>query len=703
MLLDSVKKILLIIKKNFLIPTLFFLFSFVGVAECLINPVNCATLPEIVANDISYANRINGYVRFDLEKKYETYNFLYGGKYYFDVISKKNKTGKEFALYHDQNAIIDLNDEFNSFELDYTLGLIDTNSFSSLNLKVIAGEIRKDNYSHDSEIHDCAISEGLANQLLVDYDLSSLDDLLYKTVIYDECEMTIGCVVKNNSFASSLTKDLGERFIAHRFSIIKSEAANYSFHFFFNPSRYYDNYSCLVVFFTNIYRKSQDPYFTFNVYGSNWIVNDVDWYKANESSGIANIKIEVYLSFSVFSLLAGLVIGVIYRYLYRNSTNEKTTFRLFAAASFFYFLGLFVFGFIFNNMFISVIHINVFSSYASYFCLFYYIMLALGTTFAFVLLDRSKKIKLETNPLVSIVIPVYNGENYLKESVESALNQTYENIEVVIVNDGSTDGGKTELVANSFTDKRVHYFSKENGGVASALNYGISHSNGEYICWLSHDDKLSSDKIRSQLGLIQENKDDKLIPYSKNIVIDENGNKSKLSTQLLFKASTANCSNPKDYFKFKRVIFSSLLIPSSFFKENKFDEKLKYSQDIFMFFQILSNGYKFAYDQNGYIYYRVHSSQGSITRVNEIDDDIKLMDKYFNEYYEKTNDEYFVKSYLKYVARHAAGYSEYKKILDLMVENKKHYKFGNFDIFKAKVSYGVSVVLYKIKRKLLGR
>ena len=76
-------------------------------------------------------------------------------------------------------------------------------------------------------------------------------------------------------------------------------------------------------------------------------------------------------------------------------------------------------------------------------------------------------------PLVSIVIPVYNGANYMRQAIDSALAQTYGNIEIIVVNDGSTDGGETERIALSYGD-RIRYFRKENGGCASALNYGIS-------------------------------------------------------------------------------------------------------------------------------------------------------------------------------------------------------------------------------------
>lgn len=93
-------------------------------------------------------------------------------------------------------------------------------------------------------------------------------------------------------------------------------------------------------------------------------------------------------------------------------------------------------------------------------------------------------------PRISVVIPVYNGENYLKEAIDSALNQTYENVEVLVVDDGSVDG--TREIMNAYGD-RIIGLHKKNGGVATALNMGIAHMSGEYFAWLSHDDLMKPD------------------------------------------------------------------------------------------------------------------------------------------------------------------------------------------------------------------
>jgi glycosyltransferase involved in cell wall biosynthesis len=101
-------------------------------------------------------------------------------------------------------------------------------------------------------------------------------------------------------------------------------------------------------------------------------------------------------------------------------------------------------------------------------------------------------------PKVSIVIPVYNGANFLGEAIESAIAQTYANLEIIVVNDGSTDDGETESIAKAYGEKIV-YYSKKNGGVASALNYGIEKMTGQFFSWLSHDDLYVRTKVEDQV------------------------------------------------------------------------------------------------------------------------------------------------------------------------------------------------------------
>lgn len=107
-------------------------------------------------------------------------------------------------------------------------------------------------------------------------------------------------------------------------------------------------------------------------------------------------------------------------------------------------------------------------------------------------------------PLVSIIIPVYNKAAYVRETLESALGQTYPNIEIVLVNDGSTDGSLAilEEFKSRYSDKII-LIDQKNGGVSKATNIGIQASRGDYIQFLDADDLLSPDKIALQVNLLR--------------------------------------------------------------------------------------------------------------------------------------------------------------------------------------------------------
>jgi glycosyltransferase involved in cell wall biosynthesis len=133
------------------------------------------------------------------------------------------------------------------------------------------------------------------------------------------------------------------------------------------------------------------------------------------------------------------------------------------------------------------------------------------------------------NPLVSIIIPVYNGSNYLREAIDSALAQTYKNIEILVVNDGSTDG--TEEIAKSYGSK-IRYFSKENGGTSTALNLGIKQMYGEYFSWLSHDDLYYPHKIERSVEELSKLENKNTIIITEVEVIDKDYNKIFTTTYL---------------------------------------------------------------------------------------------------------------------------------------------------------------------------
>lgn len=107
-------------------------------------------------------------------------------------------------------------------------------------------------------------------------------------------------------------------------------------------------------------------------------------------------------------------------------------------------------------------------------------------------------------PLVSIIISTYNRAGLVLEAIDSALNQTYKNLEIILIDDGSTDN--TKEIITSYIDK-IRYFYKTNGGISSARNYGIKQATGEYIAFLDSDDKWFPEKIEKQLDFLLTHRD----------------------------------------------------------------------------------------------------------------------------------------------------------------------------------------------------
>ena len=105
-------------------------------------------------------------------------------------------------------------------------------------------------------------------------------------------------------------------------------------------------------------------------------------------------------------------------------------------------------------------------------------------------------------PEVSVIIPTYNRSFYLRQAVESVLNQTFSDFEVIVVDDGSTDD--TEAVMQEFSDSRIHYFHQSNRGRSVARNNGFNHAQGEYIAFLDDDDLFLPEKLRTQIALLEQ-------------------------------------------------------------------------------------------------------------------------------------------------------------------------------------------------------
>ncbi|MFM1757367.1 MAG: hypothetical protein RL621_2364 [Bacteroidota bacterium] len=218
---------------------------------------------------------------------------------------------------------------------------------------------------------------------------------------------------------------------------------------------------------------------------------------------------------------------------------------------------------------------------------------------------------MKLKPLVSVIIPAYNSADWIAETIRSVLNQDYNNLEIIVINDGSSD--KTESIVKSFGDK-VKYFHKTNGGQSSARNLGILNSNGEFIAFIDSDDLWEKEKTSVQISYLEAN-NYKWI-YSDGIAFDS------LSRDVLFQFSKMSypyednvlinlfnsCFIPMPTVIVKKEVFLEV----GYFNE---DNRFRNREDWEMWLRI-ANNYPVAYVPQILVKYRVH--KGSVTGTESL-------------------------------------------------------------------------------------
>lgn len=186
-------------------------------------------------------------------------------------------------------------------------------------------------------------------------------------------------------------------------------------------------------------------------------------------------------------------------------------------------------------------------------------------------------------PDISVIIPIYNAENYLEKSIKSILNQTFSNLEVILVDDGSRDGSKKICEKFMKEDYRVRYIYKENGGASSAKNKGIEIAQGKYIEFVDADDFLDIDYIENLFHGIKQEEVDICVGNIAFCKKEENSfYKKKLNI-------LSGVFSVQEWLKFYSEYMPKAIIGASWnklFKKNiidkeniRFDEKLKNNED----------------------------------------------------------------------------------------------------------------------------
>ncbi len=203
-------------------------------------------------------------------------------------------------------------------------------------------------------------------------------------------------------------------------------------------------------------------------------------------------------------------------------------------------------------------------------------------------------------PVISVLMPVYNGEKYLNEAIDSILNQTYTDFEFIILNDGSTD--RTEEIILSYDDPRIVYVkNKENLQIVKTLNKGIALAKGKYIARMDADDISLPERFKKQVGFMEEHPHIDICGSAIRF-LDESytvwyppQSHEAIKIELLFGSALAH---------------PTIMATTEFFKKNPYNIFYNKAEDYALWMETIDN-YQFYNFQEVLLFYRVHENQSS--------------------------------------------------------------------------------------------
>ena len=306
--------------------------------------------------------------------------------------------------------------------------------------------------------------------------------------------------------------------------------------------------------------------------------------------------------------------------------------------------------------------------------------------------------------LISVIVPIYNAEKFIDKSVGSVINQTYQNLEILLIDDGSTDSSALLCDEYAKKDKRIKVIHQENKGLSGARNTGIDNASGDYYVFIDADDEALPEMIERLYKLLKENKADISICSYKELYENErvkntyenikfNDNKQVWS----FKGNKKYLQIIYDWTRtvvqwnklFKKEIFDGLRYPEGLYHE---DEHIIHKQ--------LQKAKKVTYTNDVlYIYYR---HEGSITFIPSCKRLYDIVLAYYNRFY------FFNKLNLMTCCIHSYTYLRYYKcrIEELDSEDKQFYASKAQDLvnqvneditFKFKVHFFLREIMHDIK------
>lgn len=248
--------------------------------------------------------------------------------------------------------------------------------------------------------------------------------------------------------------------------------------------------------------------------------------------------------------------------------------------------------------------------------------------------------------LISVIVPIYNVEKYLQRCVESIIAQTYKTIDILLIDDGSTDESGRICDKFSLLDQRIRVFHKKNGGVSSARNLGIENASGEYICFVDSDDWLDIDYFEKAVPVLR--KEHPILLMNNYVKDDGKENvvcKFQPSSFLRYTATDA-------FFEMVNNFHFGWEPVASFYeatacKKVRFDSNIVFGEDLlfrFQFTQVNEGCYIYQYLPKYHYFNRMDSAVNSYAVYKQADD-LKVLEHIMSETDQKTKRLLFCKEY----------------------------------------------------------
>ncbi|MBD1806885.1 glycosyltransferase [Microcoleus sp. FACHB-SPT15] len=225
-------------------------------------------------------------------------------------------------------------------------------------------------------------------------------------------------------------------------------------------------------------------------------------------------------------------------------------------------------------------------------------------------------------PIISVIIPIYNGERTIRKTIESVLNQTFTDLEIIAINDGSKDS--TLEIINDVLDSRLKVFSYPNAGVAASRNRGLALATGDYISFIDADDLWTPDKLEAQFKALQANPQ-AAVAYSWTAWIDESGQFLRPGGNITVNGSAYEKLLLRDFVESGS---NPLIRRQALAEVGSFDQSVTPAEDWDMWLRLAAQ-YEFVTVPSAQILYRVYPGSASFNVWKMETASLKVIEKTF--------------------------------------------------------------------------